>query len=465
MELIIVESIAASFLLLPIARPLFKGLWHVNGLVLLPALSLALIIGILPAYGFRPECLPLFVLALIININNRTAFFSLFSRLKNDDYRDRGPAYTLSCLVLLGCALGVSLYFLPLPETTLDGGVETLSLYDTKRRETLWLRIYAPPGFSPSAGAEAPPLMILAPPAAGSVPVINAVCIGLAEKGFTVLSYSRPGFDSPAVEGNSGVKQPGVPALFRLAAALIRGYLTDQAGAAARALEEGRRADVEFLLTELSRNKILREKVAGSGGERIVLAGYGAAGAAFTALAGSREFAAAHSGVKAVIAIESPLFSGPGGANSLPRPEIPVLFIVSDKIRQERTGRYAAILSIARSSPAPVMIAALDGAGIFDHSDSPRLYPVYSFLFRGLETERERDASAFPAGTAALMANFAVHILESSPESSAVEDPAGENAAEEGPANWLPQTTPLDSVYLEAGRGWNLDGGGSILKP
>jgi dienelactone hydrolase len=453
MELIIVEIIAASFLLLPLARTLFKGLWHVNGLALLPALSLALIIGILPAYGFRPECIPLFVLAVIININNRTAFFSIFSRLKNDDYRDRGPAYTFSCLVLLGCALGAALYFLPPPEAAVDGGAETMSLYDAKRRETLWLRIYTPAGFFPSAGAEAPPLIILAPPAAGSVPVINAVCSGLAEKGFTVLSYSRPGFDSPALDGNGGVKRPGAPALLRLAAALIRGYLTDKAGAASKALEAGRKADVEFLLMELSGNKTLREKAAGSGGERIILAGYGAAGAAFTALAGSKNFIAGHSGVQAVIAVESPLFSESGGAKSPPRPEIPVLFIVSDRVKQERTGRYAAILTIARSSPAPVMIAALDGAGIFDHSDSPRLYPVYSFLFRGLETDRTRNAAEFSAGTAALMANFAVHVLKSSPE-----DPAGEIA---GP---LPQITPLDGVYLEGEKGWNLDGGRPILE-
>ncbi|MDR2143866.1 MAG: hypothetical protein LBP29_05810 [Treponema sp.] len=505
MELLILEFCAAVFLFLPVIRPIFKALWGLDGLVLLPVLSLGILVGIFPVYGFRPECVPLLIFALFTNIVNFGPLISIFSHMHNDDYRDKGLLYTAVNLAVFGFTLWIALYYSPPVDMALYEKAQTILLRDRSRNEDLWLRIYAPEsGVSPQ---NLRPLLLLVPPAAGSVAVTDAVCAGLLEKGFTVLSYSRPGFDSPAIDGSGTYRRLAFPGLFRLGNALCRGLTDMGANAGGRKLEEGRRQDVEFLLVELSQNKTLRDMLSGAEKNCVFLAGYGAGGAALTGLSAEADFAARFSQVKGIIALESPLYSsiegdppppspppaenpviaffqGAGsffqnlaprkvtGIGPVPRPQIPVMFVVSDRVIRERSGRYETILRTLYSARGPALLAFLSGAGPFDYSDSPRLYPVYSLLFRGGKGGRIREAAEYPDITAALMANFAAFIMESAGMESTDEftdESAGPENAPENPAGVrrpaVPEKTALSDVGLETGGVWNLPDSRFILQP
>lgn len=471
MELLLLETFAAVFLLLHLLRPVFKGLWKLNGLVLLPAAALGILAGIFPAYGFRPECIPLLAAALYVNFQNAAAFLSLFSGLQNDDYRDRGPVYTAAALILFGFACWTAWRYAP-PLDAEPGPAQTMLLQDRERNEDLWLRVYG--------AEEGRPLMLLIPPVAGSVPVIDAVCAVLAEKGLAVLTYSRPGFDSPALDPSGSAVRLSLPGLYRLGSALIRGHVSAPAAAAGAGLEEGRLRDLEFLVQELSQNKTLQDMLPGVDRETLFIAGYGAGGAAAVRLAAAPEFSRR---IKALVAVESPFLSTlepetpeasgllaalrrflPGkitGAAEPPRPEIPVLYIVSEGAVQERNGRYATIFGALRSSRGPALLAALSGAGPFDYSDSPRLYPLYGVLFGGKGPGREGE---YPALTASLIANFAALVMDpaGAPDPAEIMDPAGVLPE---PQTAPPKKTALQDVYLETGGVWNLGDSRLILQP
>ncbi|MDR1506105.1 MAG: hypothetical protein LBI67_03285 [Treponema sp.] len=486
MELLILEICASFFLFLSIIRPVFKALWDLDGIVLLPVLSLGIIAGIFPAYGFRPECVPLFVFALYMCIINFGPVVSIFSQSYNDDYRDRGLLYTITSLAVFGIVLWTALYYSPPVDMVPYEKAGTLQLRDRGRNEDLWVRLYVSDAPADTARAAGPrPLLLLVPPVAGSVAVTDAVCTGLMERGFTVVSYSRPGFDSPALAESGEYRRLFLPQLISLANALGRGLTDMTANAAGRALEEGRKQDVEFLLGELFQNKTLQDMLPGTDRGCVFLAGYGAGGAALVTLSSAPEFVSRFTQVQGVIALESPLYGSVEGERpppppphtdnpaaaffygvrgffrnfvprrvtgigDVPRPQIPVMFVVSDRVSEERNGRYQTIAKVLSSARSPVLLASLSGAGPFDYSDSPKMYPVYSFLFRG-KTGRIRPAPDYPVITAGLMANFAAFIMESG-------EFADRTAA-------LPEKTPFFDVTLEPGGVWNLPDSRFILQP
>ena len=69
-EICVPEAVVVIFLALPILRPFFKALMPLDGLAWLPPIALIITVGIFPAYGFRPECLPMLAFALFVNIAN-----------------------------------------------------------------------------------------------------------------------------------------------------------------------------------------------------------------------------------------------------------------------------------------------------------------------------------------------------------------------------------------------------------
>jgi hypothetical protein len=360
-------------------------------------------------------------------------------------------------------------------------GVSTIFLQDRGRNVDFHIRIYGP--VDELEQEEQPllrPLLVLLPPAAGSLLVSDAVCMALRDRGFTVLSYSRPGFDSPAFDQNGTPVRLFAPGLYRLANALTRGRSDAAANADGRDLEAGRRHDTEFLLRELAQNKTLQNMLPGTDRNSIFLAGYGAGGAALTVLAGNGDFTARYGQVRGIIAVESPLLSSlegeplppplpaPGNPVSaffrqardfaesfvprpithigtVPRPEIPILFILSDKVIQNRSGRYETVLRALGASRESAMLAVVPGSGSFDYSDSPRYYPIYSFLFRGQAHKTGQVAG--PELTASLVTNFAALILENGEESP------------------LKKTVLSNSIHLETGGVWQIPGDRTILQP
>jgi hypothetical protein len=470
-ELIILESLVCFFLFLPLIRPFIKNLWAMDGLVWLPVLALGITIALFPAYGFRPECIPLLVYAIILNIINIPQALSLISHMQNDDFRERSGGLTAVLIISLALVVAIGIYFIPREETgLLTEGVSSVVVYDNGRNNKYFLRIYGP--VSPETGETAPgtrspvgarpdqarPVLFLVPPITGSVLMVDRLCASLRDGGFTVVSYSRLDFDFPAVDQEGKFFRPPPVNMLDLFRSYTRGRLSEAANNIGRSLETERGEDIRFLLALIWQNRGIPGYAETAENKTdwncVFAAGYGAGGSALLSLA------AENTGLRGIVSIESPLLSAfkgeerlpdpepPRDANwfrslwagisgwaadigthkitgigMVPNPEIPVCLIVSDQIQSVKyqDGRYAALIRVFRTTTAPVVLAAVSGAGILDYSDVPEKYPIYSVLLSGQNGEAWTRTGYIP-GTAALIINFAASVLER--ESAAINGPS-----------------------------------------
>jgi hypothetical protein len=415
------EAIIILFLVLPLLRPFFKKLWPLEGLAWLPLVALGITIGLFPAYGFRPECLPMLVFVIVYNIANIS---SLRSR---DTFRDRGPFLTIVAFILLNVVaipmFAFSSSIEPRPEEL--GFVKVMKLSDRAYDKDFSLRIYG------EARADRP-LIFIVPPELGSVDSVELVCTDLQKKGFTVITYSSRSYDS-------FTKKPRYWSVFR------RGTTSASANKHGKALENERQAEIEFLLSRLP--GVIQQE--GNGNvPPLLLAGYGAGGSALAYLAGESGFMSRYSNVKGVVAIESRLWSSyypqprntidiPYNANivrrftselvnrlinllprrvsftgPLPSAGLPILFLVSDKAMGTFKGQkpYQAVLASFNTGSGPSAFAAIEGAGSLDYQDFPITHPVYSFLLPGLKTSQKSENPV--SDTSGIISNFAHYVLE-----------------------------------------------------
>jgi hypothetical protein len=488
-ELRTLELLIALFLLLPLIRPFFKGFWAIDGLAILPLLALGVGLGIFPAYGLRPECLPLVFYTIFMNLANRPALSAVFRQLKNDDFRDRGVMSSCVLLTLLIAVTALAVCFAPSLDTALTGsGTRTATVRDEGRNVDLFVRVYAPETPAGTGAAEKRPLMILLPPATGSLLTVDRLCGELSRKGFTTLAYSRRGVDAPAIQTNGRKRLLSPARSLRLLRAVLQGTRWTAANALGCALEEERKQDLAFLLASLQnrRDGALRktvETLLGDDTDRSVvfIAGYGAGGAAAASLSAEPGFAARNPSVRGIIGLESPILSaleqepprspqtsrsqggalgsflaalgdkiagwGPKrvrGLGRIPHPEVPVLFILSDRAlsyswRQEQ--RYLSVMETYRRAVNPAALVMVSGAGPLDYSDVPEKYPLLSRLLSGNAAPlwaREE----YLGGTAALIANFSAALVKT----GAV------------------KRTPLDrTIHVNANGAWNLGAATYIL--
>ncbi|MDR1127804.1 MAG: hypothetical protein LBL20_00710 [Treponema sp.] len=444
-ELIIPESLVFLFLFLPLIRPLVKKLWPMDGLVWLPVLALGIAVALFPAYGFRPECIPLLFCAIILNIINIPQVLSLVSRMQNDDFRERNRGLTAFLIGFLALAAAVGIYFLPREETALTGeGVSSVVVYDEERDSKYFLRVYGQTGPKPSAV----PALLVVPPITGSILMADRLCASLRDGGFTVVSYSRLDFDFPSVDHDGKSRNPPLADILNLFRSYTGGRFSEAANNTGRSQEAERLADIRFLLNLIRQNRGIPGYGEAPGIRtdwgRVFAAGYGAGGAALLSLADQ------DTALRGIIVIESQLLSVYKGDERLPAPEfsrdanwfrslwagisgwaadlgsrkitgigttpnpkIPVCFIVSDQVQnaKHQNGRYAALIQVFRTAAAPVILAAASGAGILDYSDVPEKYPIYSTLFPG-RGKKAWPRAGFIPGTSALFINFAASVLE-----------------------------------------------------
>jgi hypothetical protein len=187
-ELRILELLAAFFLFLPLIRPFAKKLSSMDGLALLPLFALGICVGLFPAYGIRPECLPLIAYTVFLNFLNLPALGALVRRLGN--FRERGAMSTGMLLALLIVVTALAMWFAPSLDVGLsDSGVRSAQVRDPERDAVLFLRIYSPD--APPAEEADPakrPLLVLIPPAEGSLLAVDRLCVELSRHGFTVLA-------------------------------------------------------------------------------------------------------------------------------------------------------------------------------------------------------------------------------------------------------------------------------------
>jgi len=251
-----------------------------------------------PAYGFRPELLPLLIYAAVltgIGISRRTKDNTLYGNIRRARLVPVIPP-----LVLLAAAAGMAFYFTPQKDTaSATQGVYTVkaspdsvgSIAGTAGEKEYFIRIYTDENENRSAPR---PLLVLLPPVLGSQAAIDEVSGELRDRGFIVLSCSRRGFDSPVVfsPDESKSERYGIsPAeWFRRVHTFFSGTVSASANAEGRKLEEERKEDLLFLLSWIRQNPLLEEKTplfSLASRDAVFLAGYDAGGSAIILLGNS----------------------------------------------------------------------------------------------------------------------------------------------------------------------------------
>jgi hypothetical protein len=428
-EIWIPELLAVLFLALPLLRPFVKKLWPVEGLTWLPLVALGIIIGVFPAYGFRPECVPMLAFAVIYNFIHFSPIVSGMFARSNDSFRDRGAVFTVCAFIFLSAATIPMFAF----SSLIDVMVEKDGVSVVRVNRDYSLRIYGPVQADRS-------LIFLVPPEWDSAASVDLVCTELQKKRFTVITYFSQ-------EKYSWTKLLTYWRVFRNAAVFV------SANEKGKTIEAERRKEIEMLLPRLPAllNKEDDEL------PPLLLAGYGAGGSALAYLAAENGFISTYGNVRGVVAIESrlwssylpevrnapavPLARGVSGvfvrlwANivnrfndlkpqrvarngrlpgaGLSQPGLPVLYLVSGRALDVSEGQkpYQAVFDTLRSGSGPTALAAIEGAGPLDYQDYPLTHPIYSYLLPGQENARKRSED--PIGdTASIISNFASILWE-----------------------------------------------------
>jgi len=466
-ELWVPEALVCLFLVLPLFRPLFKALWPLDGLVWLPFVALIITVAIFPAYGFRPECLPILLFALIYNIANLGSIISSIRSQPSDAFRDRSPLLTVFAFIMLGAAIFSMYAFSPrigdYPKTDNEPLRASAALRSGLDRDYC-LRIYGQAGH---------PIIFLVPPELGASASMELVCSELENKGYTVVTYSRKNFDVPFIDEN-GKKHfsllTKIPGYFY---AFLMGTRLASANNRGKAMEAERRADIEFLLPRIY------ALTGETDYEPILLVGYGAGGSALAYLNDNGGFGS-NNNVLGIIAVESrlwasyrtesPAVSGDSSErgftsrkfpeivdrltgllpktlkrteSSLPSANLPVLYLLSGKALKypsldygEGKNPYQAIFDTERLASGPIAIAVIEDTGPLDYQDFPLTHPIYSFALPGL-----KDTANYISDTAGIIGNFASLLIE---QSSVQIEP-------ESDVTNIPPRSPISgSLYVES---------------
>jgi len=487
-DLYILITLVFIFLFLSIVRPYFRSLSSIEGFLALPALSLLICIGIFPAFGFRPEILPLITFSLILFVASLPRLYDLFRRLKTDDYGEKPIWFVFVSLLFLIIVSSFAYIFSPRANLQLEEHKKPIAnewtrvLTDEKRQVDLFLHIYGPKDLGSETTGRYPLILISAPHSA-SLDVMDSIIAGLLEHGFMVAAYSRSDLDFPSIRNK---EQRGYPSLYIIRKALsafLAGTSYTFAANDGTELEGERRLDLMYLVNYLqtaTENKDEQFRLMDP--ERLILLGYGTGGAAAVNLAASPD----QTNIAAVVSIESILYSSlisntqpipeneagllglwgrfvsfinifhiqpVAGISEVPAPLIPALFICSDRVSETkaRDSRYATVLRVLRAAKEASALAFVEGAGLFAYSSIPEAYPMYDAFFQGL-SKRRGDSKFYVDTAVGIISNF-LSMLEFSKENpDYIQIP-------------IIRSKLSTETHVEAGGTWNSTLAASILRP
>jgi len=477
-ELWLPEAMVCLFLVLPLFRPLVKTLWPLDGLVWLPLVATIIMVGIFPAYGFRPECLPILLFALIYTIANLDSIISSIRSQPSDAFRDRNPLLTVFALIMLGAAIFTMFAFSPRTGSYTE--TETAKLLkipgDSVGRD-YYLQIYGQTGRA-QAGR---PIIFLVPHEIGSSASVKLICSELEDKGYTVVTYSRKDFDLPFVDENGKKHFSLLLKMPEYLYATFMGTRLASANGRGKAIEAERRADIEYLLPRIY------DLTGETDYEPILLAGYGAGGSALAYLNDNGGFGS-NNNVLGIIAVESRLWSSyeteapivyrdssirgfnyriltkivdslmdllPKNLKRtktlLPSANLPVLYLISGRALKlpslgygSGKNPYQAIFDTERLASGQIAIAAIKDSGPLDYQDFPLTHPVYSFSLPG----QLSDAVNAISDTAGIIGNFASLLIEQSMQAAPAES---EDDDLQPPVKVIPPRSPINgSLYIES---------------
>ena len=476
-DLIVLELIIATILFLAIIRPFVKGFQGIEGIAALPAIALVASIAVYPAYGLRPEFLPLLALSFIMFLGSIPRLVDVFRRLRTDDFGERSLIRLAVGFLFLGAVTVFAVMYAPKGRGAEGSGYREALVHDDIRGVALSLRCYPADAMRGDDDLIRPAILI-APPSTGSVSVVNRLSTQLSERGFLVTTFSRVGTDFPAYLPGGKRAYPSFGAYFKGVVSTIGGRRLVSAARIGSAIERERAADIAFLVKYL-RSAALKgdEPYRYADMDRLIVVGFGAGGAAATIYAASADALS----IAAAVAVEGPILSAligedPGegrqegaktfsawivefftrfrperiiGTGTVPSPIVPILFLVSDRAREPkaRDDRYATVLRAFRTAKAPSVLASIDGAGPFDYSDVAQEYPVYTTMMPGLN-KRPSDPDLLIQKTTALITNF---VATSIPQAEGAEA--------------LRRTVLGGEFQIEAGGSWTSADVAAILRP
>lgn len=449
-DLGVLEILIAFFLFLPLTENYIKTFRYVTGFAFLPPIAFFCTLAIFPAYGFRPECVPLLIWTIIYNSINFHKLVPLLTGRDFSDYSGGRNIFALTALLVTAAASGAALYFLPETSPHEFNFDSSFSNADAESRN-YFINLYN----VQNAGIDAEtPLVIVVPPLLGSVSIVDGICAKLGERGVRLVSFSRENLDIPArgrLRENKEIKAryPKIAILKKYLISMNSAWKNKSALEAARFFEQERMRDIEFILPLAARQFNSRN---------IYIAAYNEGASAAIILSAREDFIASHPELKGVIAIEGRMWTdytieegedagaasrenlitqlikrmniknffyrnkkpAPAAPKTITPPRLPLLLLNADRISNKKTGwwtaaqgPYAAIEVLIDSRGGSIQSQTIAGAGADDYSDVPEKYPVISFFTRSAS---KRAAGNKNKGAAAinLIYNFIEGVSDAS---------------------------------------------------
>lgn len=416
-DLVILICLLIGLVGIELARPLFKSIRDVTGIILFPFLAFLLLVIGQYVFGFRPELIPLGIYIIFVFLSRIPKLIAILQRLRSDDDRKASPVVLVLEFLLLSLTGLIALKYTPSQEYLLER--HDLTEYETATMSAddgmyeYFIRTYE------RASQESRGTIVIIPPVSGSVEVIDSVCSLLYSQGFSVVTFSQPGFDLPAYDILNKAIYPSLKKTMVYMLSFVAGLQFKTPNELGRAVEQERLRAIEYVVSH--------KQYSGP----LYLVGYGAGGSA------AITYVTQHldSPVKGIVNIEGPLFSalefseydttvtGIQGFFQRIKPRVlkqigevpvlnkPLLILVSDTVKdmKQRDSRYATLVRVMHQAQSPAVLAALTGAGPLDYSDIPVQYPLYSVLM-GSKGNKVRNPAYYTESTAALIYNFICSI-------------------------------------------------------
>ncbi|MDR3325422.1 MAG: hypothetical protein LBS82_05520 [Spirochaetaceae bacterium] len=333
-DLGILEIVIAFFLFMPWTQAAVKEFRPAGGFARFPPIALFCVVALFPAYGFRPECLPLLILTIVDNILNVKTLKAKTAR----PGRRNNPLHLLAALTFIALATIAAVAFLPTADPRSWTEAQQTTLHDKQRNATYYVRTYRDP-----QAPDDQPLIIVVPPIIGSAAIVDQFCQTLSRRGASVASIARPGLDIPASRANAKKIIPPIADLKDYAL----GLLPDWPGKTRYSahFEQERAHDIQYILRAYSAEN--------AAGRPVYLLAYAEAARAAAQLAASKTFLEENPTLRGIVAVR-------------PQPQ---------------------------SAAVSIPVLPIDACA-YECTDIPEKYPILTAVARALQSSRPTNPAA-----------------------------------------------------------------------
>jgi hypothetical protein len=379
-DLGILEILIAFFLFVPLAQSYIKSFYFIDGFAWFPPIALFCAIGLFPAYGFRPEAVPLLALTVVYNMMH---FKARKARI------ERSYFYFSLMLIFMALTTFIAVYFLPLTDTRTRSYTQSKAEHDSERNNEYFIQIYNNREGGDDALIGAMPLIIVVPPVIGSTLIIDRVCGELAARGAIVVGLTRVNLDVPAKNTEGKRLYPSIGAIKNYAVKIYMALKNKNTDSVMYLFEQERIDDIRFILP-------LIEKRFNTNG--IYIFAYDEGASAAMELARNGAFIKDNPALKGIIAVGARQVQ----ADRSP-PIVPVLSLDSSGFIPPQ-----AVVPEALSALPLVSEGRFVPLGSLIYTDIPEKYPLIAAIARGKNDDWENKDRI--SRTAALVYEFVTNV-------------------------------------------------------